>query len=79
MYSETRKNDGGYREDYESADQAGCGDSHGAIELPQKDQKPSEEQRRGDLEKNGQDSDDLLDTPLLQTVQPQLTKACNLA
>ena len=78
MCGETRKHDGRYREDCESADQAGCGDCDGAIELPQKDQKPSEEQRRGDLEKNGQDSDDLLDTPLLQTVQSQLTKARDL-
>ena len=78
MCGKTGENDCAQGEEYEGANQAGCGDGYRAIELPQEDQKTSKKQCRRDLKKNREDCNDLLYVPLLQTIESQLAKACDL-
>ena len=78
MRGKTRENDCAQGEECEDTDQAGRGKCNGVVELPKEDKKPREEQRRGNLKENRQNSDDLLYAPLLQTVESQLTKSRDL-
>lgn len=58
-----RENRGGNREDSKKADKSRCDGRDGIVERPEEDEHSGEEKRQGELEKNRDETNNVLDAP----------------